>query len=75
LQAHLKTAGTSYADIRSRVLYEAALKELSGGRSIQQTAAFLGVNHRQSFSEAISKWEAQAPSVFASRGRAAAVLP
>lgn len=74
VQAHLKTAKTSFAKIRNSLRHRLAQKALLEGRSISETSDLLGFDHRQSFSESFSKWEGQSPSVFASRGQQASAL-
>lgn len=69
VQAHLKSANTSFASVRNEVLHDLACNALASGRTISETSAMLGFSQRQSFSEAFSKWEGQPPSEFASQGQ------
>ena len=68
MQAYLNAEGSSFAEVRNDTLHREAQRELLAGRSISETSEMLGFTHRQSFSEAFSKWEGCAPSIFASRG-------
>ncbi len=67
LQARLKATNASFARVRDAALHKLARQELLAGRSLSHTAEKLGFSHRQSFSEAFTKWEGENPSIFASR--------
>ena len=65
LQIRLKDEGTTFRSIVQAERHKKARRLLGSGKSIEDTAADLGFEHRQSFSEAFSNWEGCAPSVFA----------
>ncbi|NDR55393.1 helix-turn-helix domain-containing protein [Aliiruegeria sabulilitoris] len=67
LQAALKQEGTSFAKLREQARHKAAKREHLAGRSIGETAAWVGFAQRQTFSEAFSKWQGCPPSVFLSQ--------
>ncbi|MCA0871465.1 helix-turn-helix domain-containing protein [Seohaeicola saemankumensis] len=67
LQLKLKERHIRFSDLRDAALHRKARLELAAGRSISETSDLLGFEHRQSFSEAFSRWEGMAPSEFASR--------
>ncbi len=71
LQAQLNASNTSFAQIRGTVLHKIARQDLLAGQSLSETSEKLGFTHRQSFSEAFTKWEGENPSVFASRRHSA----
>jgi AraC-like DNA-binding protein len=67
LQIRLKEEGTSFREIVQAERHTKARHLLSSGTSISDTAAELGFDHRQSFSEAFTQWEGTSPSKYAKR--------
>lgn len=67
LQLRLKSEGTSFREIVQTERHLASKRLLVAGKDIVETAEILGFEHRQSFSEAFSRWEGLSPSAFTSR--------
>jgi AraC-like DNA-binding protein len=64
MQANLRDERTSFRAILQSTRHTVARRELRLGKSIEDTAAMLGFDHRQSFSEAFHQWEGCPPSSF-----------
>jgi AraC-like DNA-binding protein len=68
LQHTLKTEGVRFDLLRDKSRHKLARQALQKGREIEEVAHDVGFAHRQSFSEAFSKWEGCSPSEYRSRG-------
>ena len=69
LQHNLKTEGCRFDRLRDNSRHALARQALLKGKELEMVAHDIGFAHRQSFSEAFSKWEGCSPSEFRSRGQ------
>ncbi|MFK7985692.1 MAG: AraC family transcriptional regulator ligand-binding domain-containing protein [Sandaracinaceae bacterium] len=64
LQRELRAAGTSFSELKERVLEREAKRALSGGDSIQALADRLGFATRKGFERAFRRWTGESPAMF-----------
>lgn len=69
LQIRLKDEGTSFREILQTERHSEARRLLASGAAIDDTADAIGFGHRQSFSQAFTKWEGSTPSAYANSTR------
>ena len=59
----LKNKGTSYIDIKNRILQDLAVKKINQGHALAQIANSLGYNDQAAFTRAYKKWFGHPPGM------------
>lgn len=73
LQVKLKSQKTGFGKLRDQARHTLARQALLDGHSIRDVSSMLGYAQRQNFSEAFTRWEGTAASVFASTAHRSAI--